>query len=515
MAIYPPTAADLVAAAGRRNVRISIEEAEILGTLALGTFAGCDRLTSSEAFSLPSRHPRTAGRAPLAAENPYNAWVWRCEVVGAEPRGLLTGMDIAVKDIIPIAGQPMGAGSTVLQGFTAAFDATVVTRILDSGGRITGIATTEDMCLSGASVSAASGQVRNPRDPARSAGGSSSGVAALVASGAVHAGLGADQGGSIRIPSSLSGVLGMKPTYGLIPYTGCAPIDPSLDHLGPIAGSVEAMARLLQAVAGHDHGLDPRQTAQVTVSDYVGNLRGGDRPRRVGILTEGFGRAGLSDPDVDETVESTATALTDLGYEVVRVSAPLHLGAMDVHGSLLLQGAAQYMLDSGGVGPIGKGFYDEHIGIAGASGLQHRGDRLFASVKFAAAVGGYLWDEYGGAFYARAQNIALAMRMQYDDLLNDVDVLLMPTTCVQAPLLPKDTVPGMDAVRLALDPALISNTCAFNHTGHPALSVPVPGPRGLPVGVMLVSRHFAETSLLQLALTMEQAGLTIVTGKVG
>jgi amidase len=508
MVLYDPDPGALVSAASRRGVRLTHEEAELLSSLGRGTFDGCDRLGKADAFEPPSLYPRTAGARPKAAENEHNGWVWRCDVEG-EAHGVLAGHDIALKDIIPVAGQPMTAGSAILEGHTAAFDATVVTRVLGAGGRIRGLATTEDMCLSGASVSAASGQVRNPRDPSRSAGGSSSGVAALVASGSVHAGIGADQGGSIRIPASLCGVYGMKPTYGLIPYTGCAPIDPSLDHLGPMGGTVETVARLLTAIAGYD-GLDPRQGMHEN-EDYLGRLEETPAPLRVGVLAEGFAHPGLSVPEVDATVRTLAEAVGELGHDVTDVAAPLHRSAMDVHGALLLQGAAQHMLGSGGVGPIGKGFYDERIGLVGAAGLEQRGDQLFASVKYAAAVGGYLWDKYGGALYARAQNVAIALRRQYDLVFADVDVLLMPTTCIQAPHLPSSTVPDLAAVRLALDPALISNTCAFNHSGHPALSVPVPGPGNLPVGVMLVGRWYAEGVILRLARQLEQAGLTITT----
>jgi amidase len=508
MVIYDPQASDLVNAASRRGVRLSEADGELLAALARGTFDGCDRLEKVDAFEPPAHYPRTAGSRPVASENEYNGWVWRCDVPGRS-EGVLAGHDIVLKDIIPVAGQPMTAGSSVLEGYTAAFDATVVSRVLDAGGRIRGIATTEDMCLSGASVSAATGQVRNPRDSARSAGGSSSGVAALVAAGAVDAGIGADQGGSIRIPASLCGVYGMKPTYGLVPYTGCAPIDPSLDHLGPIAGTVDGVARLLTAIAGYD-GLDPRQQPH-DAEDYLREESTDVRPLRVGVLAEGFDRADLSDPGVDETVRGLARAVREIGHEVSDVSVPLHSSAMDIHGALLLQGAAQYLLGSGGVGPIGKGFYDERIGLVGAAGLEQRGDRLFASVKFAAAVGGYLWDKYGGSFYARAQNVALALRQQYDQLLSGIDLLLMPTTCIQAPNLPSTTVPDLASVELALDPALISNTCAYNHTGHPALSVPVPGPGDLPVGVMLVGGWYAERTILRLARDLEKAGLTMTT----
>ena len=259
MVLYDPKPEQVIASAARRGLILSEPEAALLIELGRGTFDGCARVASDPAENLPVRYPRSGGRRPSPEENSLNAWAWRCDIQGADD-GVLAGRTVVLKDIVPVAGQPMSAGSAILEGHVPSFDATVTSRILDQGGRIIGIAATEDMCLSGASVSAVTGYVRNPRDASRSAGGSSSGVAALIGSGAADVGIGADQGGSIRIPSSLSGIFGMKPTYGLIPYTGCASIDPSLDHLGPMAGTVEDLARLLQAVAGFDDGLDPVPT---------------------------------------------------------------------------------------------------------------------------------------------------------------------------------------------------------------------------------------------------------------
>jgi amidase len=515
MVLYDPKPEQVIASAARRGLMLSESEAALLIELGRGTLAGCARVASEPAQSLPVRYPRSGGSRPSPEENPLNAWAWRCDIRGADD-GLLAGRTVVLKDIIPVAGQPMSSGSAILEGHVPTFDSTVTSRILDQGGRIIGIAATEDMCLSGASVSAVTGYVHNPRDPSRSAGGSSSGVAALIGSGAVDVGIGADQGGSIRIPSSLSGIFGMKPTYGLIPYTGCAPIDPSLDHLGPMAGTVEDLARLLQAVAGFDDGLDPRQRADMGSEDYLAVLSDAHLTGlRVGLLRQGFDHPGLSDPRVDEAVRSSVETLGQLGAQVHEVDVPLHRRAMDIHGSLLLQGVAQYMIGSGGVGPIGKGFYDEAVGSASAAGMALRGDQLFASVKFAIGIGGHLWDAYGGAYYAKAQNLAMSLRREMDRALREVDVLIMPTTCVQAPELPIDTVPGLDAVRLALDPALISNTCAFNHTGHPALSVPIGPVANLPVGLMLVARWYDEATLLRTARALEEAGATYRPGTGG
>jgi amidase len=140
------------------------------------------------------------------------------------------------------------------------------------------------------------------------------------------------------------------------------------------------------------------------------------------------------------------------------------------------------------------------------------GDQLFASVKYAITMGGYLWDAYGGAYYAKAQNLAVALRRAYDALFAEVDVIVMPTTRPRAPLLPESEAPGLEAVELALDPALIANTCAFNHTGHPAISVPLGMADELPVGMMLVGRWYGEADLLRVAALLEQAGASYPQG---
>jgi amidase len=510
MTLYDPSLDRLRAVAERHGLTLDDEQLAFLRTLGAGVLRGCERIDAAESLRLPVRYPRAAGRPPAPAEDPLNAWAWRCEIAGA-PEGLLQGKRLVLKDIVPVCGMPMTGGSALLQGHSSDFDATIVTRILDAGGEVVGIAATEDLCLSGASVSAVTGQVRNPHDPTRSAGGSSSGVAALVASGAVDAGIGADQGGSIRIPSALCGVFGMKPTYGLIPYTGCMPIDVSVDHLGPIASTVADVAALLGAVAGFDDGLDPRQRADAAPVDYAAAVAGGDdlEGLRVGIVQEGFGREGLSDPEVDEMVRQAAEGFADLGATVESVSVPEHLHAMDIHGSILLQGGSEFMMRGSGIGLPGKGFLDpalaEHMGRASRT----QADQLFASVKYAMVIGGYLWETYGGAYYAKAQNLAVQMRRAYDAALARFDVLAMPTTCITAPELPEPDPQSLAAIELALDPALISNTCAFNHTGHPALSVPVGPLDGLPVGLMLVGARHDDAAVLRAAAGLERAGRTL------
>lgn len=513
MTLYEPSIDRLDAIARSHGLSLDAEQLAFLRTLGSEVLRGCERIDAATTVRLPVRHPRVAGRPPAAEENALNAWAWRCEVAG-RPEGALAGKRIVLKDIVPVCGMPMSAGSALLEGYTSNYDATVVTRILDAGGEIVGVAATEDMCLSGASVSAVTGQVRNPRDPSRSAGGSSSGVAALVGSGAVDAGIGADQGGSIRIPSALCGVFGMKPSYGLVPYTGCIPIDVSVDYLGPIAGSVADVAALLGAVAGYDDGLDPRQRADLEPVDYVAATSAGADLTgvRVGIVEEGFDREGLSDPEVDAVVRESAEGLTGLGATIETISVPEHRHSMDIHASILLQGGSEFMARGNGIGMPGKGFYDAALAESMGRARRSQADQLFASVKFAMVVGGYLWETYGGAYYAKAQNLAVQLRRAYDAAFERFDVLVMPTTCITAPELPEPDPQSLAAIGMALDPALISNTCAFNHTGHPALSVPIGPLHGLPVGMMLVGARNDDASVLRVAAGLESAGGTLGGG---
>jgi Asp-tRNA(Asn)/Glu-tRNA(Gln) amidotransferase A subunit family amidase len=237
----------------------------------------------------------------------------------------------------------MRNGTTLLDGYVPDEDATVVERVLDAGGVILGKAVCESLCFSGGSHTADSGPVRNPYDPTRSTGGSSTGSAALVAAGEVDPAIGGDQGGSVRIPSCWSGIYGLKPTWGLVPYTGAFPIEMSLDHLGPMAATTRDVALLLSVLAGPD-GLDPRQHAGLHPADYLGALTGDVAGLRLALVREGFGIAGLSEADVDEAVREAAHAFERLGAKVEEVSIPWHRDAMAVWNAIAVEGATAIMV---------------------------------------------------------------------------------------------------------------------------------------------------------------------------
>ena len=203
-------------------------------------FRAVDRLPNE---TLPVNYPRTPGVRPEPADNRWGAWAARTDIRGAA-EGKLAGQRLAIKDNVQIAGVPMMNGASLLEGFTPDGDATIVTRILDAGGHIVGKAACEYFSFSGGSATSAGGPIESPRNPGHTPGGSSTGSAALLVAGEVDMAIGADQAGSIRIPASFSGIVGLKPTYGLVPYTGVMGLDYTFDHVGPMARTVAAFNAL-------------------------------------------------------------------------------------------------------------------------------------------------------------------------------------------------------------------------------------------------------------------------------
>ena len=205
MAVREPTASDIADIAASFGMTLSRSDAESFLGLMQGVLASYRRVDELAEPKPVVAYPRDAGHRPTAAENPLNAWAWRSDVRGAK-EGPLAGRTVALKDTTCLAGVPMRNGTSLLEGFVPDFDATVAERILAAGGRITGKASCENLCFSGGSHTNFLGPVHNPHRHGHATGGSSSGSAALVASGAVDMALGGDQGGSIRVPSSWCGV---------------------------------------------------------------------------------------------------------------------------------------------------------------------------------------------------------------------------------------------------------------------------------------------------------------------
>ena len=472
----------------------SAEDLASFRNLMDGVLASYRRLDQFAEPTLPVKYPRDAGYRPPASENRLNAWYWKCSIKGATS-GPLAGKKIAIKDNVCVAGIPMMNGSAVLEGYVPDVDATLVTRILDAGGEIVGKAVCEHLCFSGGSHTSDTGPVLNPHDPKRSAGGSSSGSAALVAAGECDMAIGGDQGGSIRIPSSYSGAVGHKPTYGLVPYTGVFPIELTLDHTGPIARTAADCAALLEAIAGPD-GLDPRQSGAVRTEPYTKKLTGDARGVRIGIVREGFGWPN-SEPDVDKMVRDAGARLTRAGAAVTEVSVPLHRDGIHIWNAIAVEGATMLMVAGNSMGTNWKGHYTTSLLDFYGRSRRARANDLSETVKLVILLGQYMQDNYHGRYYAKAQNLARVLRAAYDEALGSVDLLLMPTLPLKATLLPAPNASREEYVARALE--MITNTAPFDVTGHPAVTVPAGMSAGLPVGMMLIGRHWEDATVLRAA----------------
>ncbi|ELZ28752.1 amidase [Halogeometricum pallidum JCM 14848] len=412
---------------------------------------------------------------------------------------MLAGYDVGLKDNVSLADIEMTFGSDVVSGYIPTIDATIVTRLLDAGGTITAKLNMENLAFSGSGEMSAYGGVLNPHDEEHLAGGSSSGSAAAVVSGDVDVSIGGDQAGSIRIPASWCGCVGHKPTHGLVPYTGILGLGRSFDHTGPLARNVADCARTLEAIAGKDP-LDPRQGAVKTQS-YTDAVDNDPAPEEftIGVVKEGFGRE-ESEEDVDKMVRTALDDFAEAGATVTEVSIPMHLDGLPIWNGIANEGTAA-TINGEGIGHFGNGYYDTDLMAAFAEARREHADEYPPTIKLVATVGEYLAEEYHSHYYAKAQNLSRDLSIAYDEVLADVDLLAMPTTPQTAHKRIENPT-NLQIIERAVNQ--IHNTCPFDVTGHPAISLPAGTSNGLPVGLMFIGPHFDDAAVLQAAHAFEQ-----------
>ena len=497
----PQPSKDQVDALGRGyGMHLSDAQLEVYTPIVGAFLTSYDAVEELYADISPSAPTDRSGSRPDDGDNPLGAWYVTTEIRGAA-EGPLAGYTVAIKDNVEVAGLPMMNGSRTLEGFVPGRDATVVTRLLEAGATITGKAVCEDLCFSGGSHTSKTGPVRNPWDPTRTTGGSSSGSAALVASGAVDIAVGGDQGGSVRMPAAFTGIVGHKPTHGLVPYTGAFPIEMTLDHLGPMTRTVTDAARMLQVMAGRD-GWDPRQPADVAPQDYLAALGQGVAGMRVGVVAEGFGWAELSEPGVDETVRAAAARLSEAGMEVEDFDLPWHRHALHVWNVIATDGATVQMVEGNGYGYNWEGLYDPELIAYYGRQSREVPDEWSPTVTAVALAGRWSIEQLHTRHYAMAQNLAHEVRRHYDEALSRYDVLVMPTVPMTArPIVAPDD-PLEKSIAEALD--MIVNAAPFDVSGHPATSVPAGLSNGLPVGMMIIGKRFDDATCLRVAHAFEQ-----------
>lgn len=380
-------------------------------------------------------------------------------------------------------------------------------RILRAGGRIVAFTNLEGMAFGGGGESGCFGPTRNPYDLDRSTSGSSGGSAAALYYDGIDIAFGTDQGGSIRQPASWCGVVGLKPTHGLVPYVGVLSHDPTIDHVGPLARSVMNVALAMEAVAGGS-AEDPRQAGVPThVGGFVQAVL--DAPRdlsgmRLGVLAEANEDDGSSDRAgvlaafagfLDEAVRRGAT-LVPVSIPVHRIAGPMMFAAMAEGMAATLHGH--------GEGYHWKGRYSPSLRRAIGHGLLTSGQDLPPAYRAAVAVGEHMRTRRFGTVYATARRVADVLTQAYDRALADVDFLVMPTTPGVAMRLSHDMSMLETQMRsFSMDSNMRADTPAHNLTGHPAISLPAAEVSGLPSGVMAVASRFRDQELLSLARTWE------------
>src|SRR5215831_6768431 len=499
MSVHVPTPSQLREVANEIGLALTDDNVRSFIELMRPTIGAYNVIDAMPNHLPPVKYARTPGYRPVGSENKCNAWYVRTTVQGAAD-GKLKGKKVVLKDNVMLAGVPMMNGASTLEGYVPDIDATIVQRILDAGGTIVGKAHCEYFCLSGGSHTCAAGPVHNPHRMGYSAGGSSSGSAALVALGEADMAIGGDQGGSIRIPSSFCGTYGMKPTHGLVPYTGIMPIEIYVDHTGPMTATVSDNALLLEVLAGPD-GYDPRQY-DVKVHPYTKAADGGVRGMKVGLVTEGFAQAN-AEADVNAKVKAAAKKFESLGATVGEVSIPMHMVAPALWMPIGTEGLTQTMMWGDGYGVSRPDLYVTSL-MDFHRNWRQRANEMSETTKLFTMFGTYIRRYYGSRYYGKAMNICRLLTAAYDRALGEYDLLMMPTTPIKATELPPSDAPREEQIERALD--MISNTAPFDITHHPAMAVPCGMADGLPVSLMLVGKHFDEPTIYKAAFAFEQAG---------
>lgn len=485
--------------ADRLHLDLTDEEVAVLGAVSEEMMGIFTRLGQLDEPKPDVMYPDRESHGRVAADDdPLNAWVTACRVDGAAD-GPLAGYDIGLKDNVSVADIEMTLGSSLMEGFVPDVDATIVTRLLDAGGTITGKLNMEALALSASGELSDHGPCRNPHSHDHLAGGSSSGSAAAVVSGDVDIAIGSDQAGSIRVPASWSGCVGLKPTHTLVPYTGIGALGHTFDHAGPMTTTVEDAALVLDTIAGEDP-LDPRQ-GHVPTQDYTTAASEIPSPGELslGILQEGFGRED-SEAAVDDAVRTALATFEDAGVGVEEVSVPFHHDGEAIFLGFAMQETTE-LFRSEGQSYSGKGFYDTTFAEAFGRARREHGEQFPPFPKLEMVMGEYLKEEYMSLFHAKAQNLRRALTDAYDDTLGEYDAIVLPTTPMTARDV-RETLSFGEKLDRAAD--MIGNAAPFDVTGHPAISVPCGTANGLPVGLQFVGTHFDDATVLATAAAFEE-----------
>ena len=487
---------ELRALAERYDVDLKDGESSEVRDLVQQLLRGVERVTEVPLPGSP-RHEssRRSWREP--EENAGNWMITATDVADDGADGLLSGISVGVKDVIAVAGVPMTGGSKALYGHVPSEDATVVRRLLEQGATITAKTNCDELATSGRGTTSAFGRISNPHDDTRTAGGSSGGSAVAVATGRTDVALGTDTSGSVQLPASLCGTVGLKPTYGLVPLSGVVEHAYSMDHVAFFSTTIDQQARLLEATAGKEttdaSTLQAAGRDEYRVGGYAAAVQ---NPPELDSLTFGLVEEGLGagvEEYVADHVLAAMDGLADAGATVRRVSIDHFEYARAINENISYTELASHW--RAGAAPHRRGGgADELSQQSLSSSLRGRSGQLGPYYKSKLLAGAQLIEDERSRFYTRAQGVRETLRGEFESALRGVDALVYPTAPAVAPKLD-------DVDRTALDFA--RNTRQATVTRLPAITLPTGTHEGLPLGTEFVGGPFRERTLLRIASGVE------------
>lgn len=416
---------------------------------------------------------------------------------------LLSGVPCAIKDNILIKDEKCTAASKILENYVAPYDATVITKLKQVGAVFLGKTNLDEFAMGATGEKSVFGPTLNPHDHTRVAGGSSSGSGAAVAAGLAVYALGSDTGGSIRAPAAWCGVVGLKPTYGLVSRYGLIAMASSLDQIGPITKTVEDAAIVLNAIAGHDP-MDSTSHKR-ELPDYTAKLNGPIKGMRLGVPQEFMGK-GL-DSEVNNLLQRNISKLESLGACVDNISLPMVEYAVAAYyiivPSEVSANLARYDGIRYGLSTVKSEAQNSKSETLLDVYLETRAEGLGDEVKRRIMLGTYaLSAGYYDAYYLKAQKVRALIKQDFDKVFEKFDAIVGPTMPIMAPKLGEldDPLAGYLADIF---------TCPVNLAGLPAISVPcgtvARDGKQLPVGFQIIGKQFGEETILRLGYNLEQA----------
>ncbi|MBD2580008.1 Asp-tRNA(Asn)/Glu-tRNA(Gln) amidotransferase subunit GatA [Oscillatoria sp. FACHB-1406] len=419
------------------------------------------------------------------------------KIAAGEEIGLLAGIPIGLKDNLCTKGIPTTCGSRILENFVPPYESTVTQKLKDIGAVPVGKTNLDEFAMGSSTENSGYQVTANPWDLSRVPGGSSGGSAAAVAADECIVALGSDTGGSIRQPAALCGVVGLKPTYGLVSRYGLVAYASSLDQIGPLARTVEDAAILLSAIAGYDN--KDSTSIKTALPNYTQLLRPHFRPQsrlRIGVIQETFG-SGI-DSEVEERVKKAIVELQELGAEIEVISCPTFSYGLPAYYIIAPSEASANLAR---YDAVKYGIRAEEPDNLISMYKKTRAQGFGTEVKRRIMLGTYaLSAGYYDAYYLKAMKVRQLIKKDFDTAFEKVDILVCPTSPTTAFKVGEKTD---DPLSMYLSDLM---TIPVNLAGLPALSIPCGfDSRGLPIGMQLIGKALREDLLLQVAYAYEKA----------